>query len=117
MTALVSAKTIDSRPVGSRSAWTEVRLCIAQLNCVCLWTSRKKKEKKDGTMLVYRGNVYVVYILSIVKTENTYTVGSFLALRCGAHIFGAGCSPVSLYQSQRGSGFSVVTLCQFGPVF
>ena len=25
-------------------------------------------------MLVYRGNAYVVYILSTVKTENTYSI-------------------------------------------
>ena len=35
---LVSAKTVHSRPVRSRCAYTEARLCIVQLNCVCLWT-------------------------------------------------------------------------------
>ena len=39
MTALVSENTIDSRPVRSRCACTELTLCIVQLSCVCLWTS------------------------------------------------------------------------------
>ena len=33
----------------------------------------KEKQTQAGTMLVYRGNV-VVYILSTVKTENTYNM-------------------------------------------
>ena len=52
-----------------RCAHTEVRLCIVQLSCVCLWTNGKKTTNKEGTMLVY--NVYV-NILSHVKTERTY---------------------------------------------
>ena len=48
MTALVSENTIDSRPVRSRCACTEVRLCIVQLSCVCLSDKLKKKKKKQG---------------------------------------------------------------------
>ena len=54
MTAHVSENTLDSRPVRSRCACTEVRQCIVQLSCVCLWTSYLKKSR-EGTMLVHRG--------------------------------------------------------------
>ena len=68
------AKTIDSRPVRSRCACTEVMLCVVQLNCVCLWTSWKKKKKhKEGTMFMYRGNVVVYIHVNTVKTESTYS--------------------------------------------
>ena len=43
MTALVSANTIDSRPVRSRCACTEVRLCIVQLE-LCLSVEMLKEE-------------------------------------------------------------------------
>ena len=74
MTALIFAKTIYSRPVRSRCACTEVRLCVEKTE-LCLSLNKLKEEGKnnrEGTMLVYRGNVCVVYILSTVKTENTY---------------------------------------------
>ena len=40
---------------------------------------KRRKKHKERTMLVYRGNV-VVYILSTVKTENTYTTAQLEAL-------------------------------------
>ena len=43
-----------------RCAHTEVRLCIVQLSCVCLWTTNK-----EGKMLVC--NVHVMYDLSHVE--------------------------------------------------
>ena len=54
--------------------------CTTEL---CLSVDNLKEEGKkniEGTMLVYRGNVYVVYILSTVKTENTYTPAGLEAL-------------------------------------
>ena len=48
-----------------RCARTEVRLCIVQLSCVCLWTNWKKTTTKERTMLVC--SVYVMYILSHVE--------------------------------------------------
>ena len=47
---------------------------------VCGQPERKRNNNSEGTMLVYRSNVYVVYILSTVKTENTDTPGRMEAL-------------------------------------
>ena len=48
-----------------RCVHTEVRLCVVQLSCGCLWTNGKKTTNKEGTMLVY--NVYAMHILSRVE--------------------------------------------------
>ena len=55
MTALVSENTIDSKPVRSRNACTEVRLCPCTTE-LCLSVDKLKEEKKnnrEGTMSVY----------------------------------------------------------------
>ena len=48
MTALVSENTIDSKPVRSRCACTEVRLCIVPLSCVSLCGQAEGRKKKTG---------------------------------------------------------------------
>ena len=69
MTTLVFLRKHDCRHKASsihvRCAHTEVRLCIVQLSCVCLWTNGKKTTNKERTMLVY--NFHVMYILSRVE--------------------------------------------------
>ena len=58
---------------------SQAACCTTEL---CLPVDKLKEEGKnrEGTMSVHRGNVYVVYILSTVKTENTYTRARLEAL-------------------------------------
>ena len=51
-----------------------VRNPSRQLICVCLWTKLKKGKKRKEQCECTEVSVYVVYILSSVKTENTYTL-------------------------------------------
>ena len=63
---IISANMSEDKNACSIHVWcahTEVRLCIVQLSCVCLWTNGKKTNK-EGTMSMY--NVYVMYNLSHV---------------------------------------------------
>ena len=48
----VSATVYDVKVCSIHVVHAEVRLCIVQLSCVCLWTNGKKTTDKDGTMLV-----------------------------------------------------------------
>ena len=73
MTALVSENTIDSRPVSiqMRVRGESAVYCTTDL---CLSVDKLKKEKKETgweRCLCTEVNVYVLYILSTVKTDNT----------------------------------------------
>ena len=74
MTALVSENTIDSRLVRSRWECTENQAVYCTIE-LCLSVDKLKKKKQQGRndVGVQRSNVHVVYILSIVQTEITYT--------------------------------------------
>ena len=66
---------------GSQAVYSTTELCLSVDK---LKEDGKTNNNWEGTMLVYRGDVYVVYILSTVKTENTYKVDPWQPLQ--AHL-------------------------------